>query len=139
MSIASRRISLVAAVAADSATNSPIWEPVQRGPGLPLTTSEVIHATRPPEALPAELEPQILATLTRPLHPHESHHVGNNNREQELRGAFAQLTPNQAFHLRRRLDLDRDSDALAVAFRRLVVDRRQRLRAFLADPRQRAA
>jgi len=36
-----------------------------------------------------------------------------------------------AFELARRLDADRDGDAVAVAFRRLVRERRQRLRTFL--------
>jgi len=36
-----------------------------------------------------------------------------------------------AFELARRLGADRDGDAVAVAFRRLVRERRQRLRTFL--------
>lgn len=100
------------------------------------TTSEVLAATRPPEQLSPDLEGQIMATLSRPLRPDEGHQIGNDNRERELRLLLATLTPIQAFHLRRRLELDRNTDPLALAFRRLIIDRRLRLRAFLADPRR---
>jgi len=56
-----------------------------------------------------------------------------------LREAFAALEPVDAFQMRRRLELDRATDVLAVTFRRLVPERRRRLVAFLADPKRRAA
>ena len=139
VNIGTRRLSLVAeeAEARRRSIGAPIWEPVEREPGGLPTTDEVLNAMRPPEQLPAELEASIVATLTRALRPDESHHTGNANRERELLAQFASLTPVQAYHLRRRLDLDRNNDALAVAFRRLLITRRQRLRAFLADTRRR--
>lgn len=139
VTIATRRIGLVAEVAEppkNRHATQPIWEPTLCTSGALPTTSEVLAATRPPEQLPADLEASIVGTLGRPLRPDEGHQNGNDNRERELRTLFAELTPIQALHLRRRLDLDRNDDLLAVAFRRLVVDRRQRLRTFLADPRR---
>ncbi len=138
-SIARRRISLVPNVDEPpqrGGTASPIWEPVTPEPRAVPTTSEVLAASRPPQQLTADLEEKIMATLSRPLLPGEGHQLGNDNRERELRGLLVTLTPIQAFHLRRRLELDRNNDQLAVAFRRLVVERRVRLRAFLADPRR---
>lgn len=133
-SIASRRLKIVADRAAESTTS--IWEPLARQAGGVPTTDEVLHQTRPPELLAPEIERAIVAVLLRPLRADESHQIDNDNRERELCHLFARLAPIEAYHLRRRLDLDRADDEVAVAFRRLVVERRQRLRALLADPRR---
>ncbi len=85
------------------------------------------------------IEASIIATLTRPLRPGENHQSGNANREAELQGVFATLDALQSAELLRRLDLDRPDDALARAFGRIVIERRTRLRAFLADTRRRQA
>lgn len=116
---------------------APVWEPVPLQPAEIPTTSEVLHETRPPEALEPAMEAAILHALTRPLAPREGHQIGNANRERELTELFANLDVMQAHHLGRRLDLDRPSDTLAQAFRRMIVERRGRLRAFIADTRRR--
>lgn len=115
---------------------APIWEPVGASAGQPPTTSAVLHATRPPEALPAAVEAAFVATLTRPLAPGETHTTGNAERERELASLIVGLTPLQAHHLGRRLDIDRADDALARAWKRLLAERRERLRALLRDPRR---
>ncbi len=101
------------------------------------TTSEVLNMTRPPEDLEPALEAAIVGALTRPLAPGESHQAGNANREREVKELFASLDVVQAHHLGRRLDLDRPTDTLAQAVRRMTVERRVRLRAVLADARRR--
>lgn len=136
--IAMRRMQLVTEEQPPASTPggmTPIWEPMSIVPERP-TTSSILNSTRAPEELPEALEAEILATFVRPLEPGESHQVGNDNRERELRTLFEELSPLQAHHLRRRLELDRNSDPIAVVFRRLLAERRQRLRAFLADPRR---
>ena len=81
----------------------------------------------------------MITILTRPLRPGEGHQIGNANREAELRDLFATLDPLQAREVLRRLDVNRSDDALVRAFTRMVVERRSRLRAFLADARRRQA
>jgi hypothetical protein len=61
-------------------------------------------------------------------------HVEFPEKEKQLRRIIQSLTPVDALALRKRLQADRDDDALVVAFRRLTRDRRDRLIAFLADP-----
>lgn len=126
---------------ARSLGHTPIWEPVAskpspRAPALP-TTSEVLARTVAPDRLPPELEHAMLAVLTRPLAAGESHQTGNDHRERELCALIATLDLAQAHHLGRRLDLERATDALAQAFRRMVIDRRQRVRTFVAGARRR--
>lgn len=115
-------------------SSEPVWQPGASADSSQPTTSVLAAITAP--ALPPDREAEIIAILTRPLRPDENHMIGNNNRERELRAAFAKLAPIEAIALRRRLDCDRDADALAIAFRRLKVERRESLRAFLAEPRR---
>jgi len=96
------------------------------------TTDQARGATGGGRPLPAELEAAMQRVLCRPPAAHETHRECAQNRERELRELFVRLTPIEAFDLGRRLDADRDGDALAVSFRRLVRERRQRLRTFLA-------
>lgn len=118
----------------------PIWEPVavSKAARVP-TSSEVLHKTRTPNELRNDVEAQLTHTLTRPLAPDETHQTGAANRERELMAAIASLDVTQAFHLGRRFEIDRSDDPLAVAFRRFTVERRQRIRVFIADARRRAA
>lgn len=78
----------------------------------------------------------ILAILRASAEPDESAHLAGERRERELKTAFTGLTPADALALRKRLEANREGDELAVAFRRLNVERRDRLLAFLADPRR---
>ena len=119
------------------AVAAPIWESVPPLSDAIPTTSEVLHGTRPPEDLEPAMESAILQALTRPLAPGKGHQIGNANRERELLELFANLDAMQSHHLGRRLDLDRPGDTLAQAFRRMIVERRGRLRAFIADARRR--
>jgi len=117
-----------------------VWEPEPAiDPSALPTSSDVIARTRPPETLEPAMEAEILRTLTRPVAAGETDRVGNARREHDLGTLFSQLDVLQSHHLGRRLDLGRPTDAIAVAFGRLVVERRQRLRAWLADARRRAS
>ena len=130
--IATRRVRLVA----DANVSTSIWSLGVVASSAVPTTDQVLHRRVPSDAFPADVEQTIIAVLTRSLRADENHAVGNNNRERELRAIFARLEPSQALQVRRRLDADRSDDPLAAAFRRIVVERRQRLRAFLASPRR---
>lgn len=138
--ISTRRLSLVCETTpanAASPSAGPIWEPVPSEHARIPTTSEVLAL--PPGQLAAEVEAELIALATRPLAAGESHYTGGENRERELRLMFARLTPLQAHQLRRRLDIERSDDALVISFRRLAVERRVRLKTFLADPRRRVS
>ena len=125
------------AAAPATADAGPLWEPT--APSANPTTSTVLHATRPPEALPAEVEAAFMIALTRSLAPGETHTTGNAARERELAGLIIGLSPLQTHHLGRRLDIDRADDAFARAWKRLLAERRDRLRALMRDPRRAAA
>jgi hypothetical protein len=101
-------------------------------------TTDMIRSLRSqPLDLRADLENSIIETMSRKVDAADGHRLGNDRREQELVAIFRTLTPVQLLGVRRRLDADRATDPLAVAFRRLTVERRQRLRAFIDDPRRR--
>lgn len=116
----------------------PLWEPSVAASSVP-TTDQLRATSRPPELLPAEVEASIIAALTRPITPGEGHREGNDRRERELVELFVQLTPVQILDLRRRLANARFDDKLAHAFKRLIIERRQRLMSGLEDPRRRLA
>jgi hypothetical protein len=111
-----------------STAHAPIWEP-----------TTVVAPSRVEIVIPADIEASIIATLTRGLRAGETHQSGNANREAELRDLFDTLDPLQAREVVRRLDVNRSDDPLARAFGRLMIERRSRLRAFLADARRRQA
>lgn len=116
-----------------------IWTPGSASePARAPTTSDVLHRARAPENLTPEVEAAILAAIQRPLQAGETHRTGNDAREREVLAIFARLSPTQAVYLRQRLDRDRDDDPVAIVFRRLLAERRRRMRAFLADPRRHA-
>lgn len=90
-------------------------------------------------ALTEDLEAAMIACLMRPRLADESHLDAAVQRELLLRELFDQLSATQVLTLARRLDADSDSDRVAVAFRRLSIERRRRLRAYLGDARRRIA
>lgn len=91
-------------------------------------------------ALTEDTEAAMIELLTRPrLADDESHYRAAQYREQLLRDLFDQLSAMQALTLARRLDADSDGDRVAVAFRRLTIERRRHLRAYLGDARRRLA
>ena len=63
----------------------------------------------------------------------------HRRKEQELGELFAKLTAIEACTLHKRLSNPAATDHLAVAFGRLIVERRARLLTFLGDTRRRAA
>src|SRR5688572_21880358 len=136
ISISSRRASLVVDAETTAQAPAPIWEPIAPTQSIIPTSTAAVHACSSKHELTPDLERRLIATLTRPLSAEESHQVGNDNRERELRSYIEELSQIEAFVLRRRLDADRSNDKVAVAFRRLVVERRVRLKALLADPRR---
>jgi hypothetical protein len=136
ISISSRRVSLVAEGQPPAPSHVPIWEPLSPPPGMVPTSSEVLNASAPKHRLPPDIEERFIATLTRPLDPSETQQSGNNAREGELRGLIETLSAMDAYVLRKRLDADRNDDKLAVTFRRLIAERRARLKVLLADPRR---
>jgi hypothetical protein len=133
-SAAARRVALVAEDT--PTTDTPIWEPTPLAPNTIPTSSEVLNTELPKRTFSATAESELIGIITRPLGDHETHQSGGDNRERELRSYLASLSPAEAFALRKRLDADRSDDKIALAFRRLLVERRVRLRAFLADPRR---
>ncbi len=84
-------------------------------------------------AAPVEIpiEQQIIDTIAAPLHANETSRVGNDRKEREVAMLLAQLTPVQSLALSKRLAVNAADDPLAVAFGRMLVDRRNRLIAFL--------
>ncbi len=82
------------------------------------------------------IEHQIAALIVRPIEPGEGHRTGNDRKERELLMLLETLTAVEALTLRRRLACSRPDDALAMAFGRLVVERRTRVLAFLDDTRR---
>ena len=64
-------------------------------------------------------------------HSNETARVGHDRKEREVATLFAQLTPAQSLALSKRLAINAPDDPLAVAFGRMLVDRRNRLIAFL--------
>lgn len=117
----------------ETGRHSTVWEPVRREHGSTPTSSEVIDAAhrRPPETLSNGFEQALIATLTRPLTPQEGHSDGAARREHEVAAILLQLNASDAYHLSRRLRLERRNDPVVIAFQRLVIERRQRLRAVL--------
>jgi hypothetical protein len=84
-------------------------------------------------------ERAIVEALLRPIDPCDGHRLGNERKEQEVCALFAALPVLEAMELHRRLRIARAGDAVAAAFARLVVERRQRLLAFLGEAPRRAA
>jgi len=121
-----------------TAAAQPLWQPSEPTSSTP-TTDQLRAQARSPESLPAETEASIIVALTRPIVPGEGHRDGNDRRERELYELFGQLTPVQTLDLRHRISIARTDDRLAQAFKRLVIERRQRLTSFLEDPRRRLA
>lgn len=123
---------------------------------MPLTIADSGELTAPSLAAPADtietevtivierdeviaLEPSILQALASPPRYGETIEAAYRRKERELADLFGSLTRGEAATLERRLSAAREDDVLAQRFARLVVDRRTRLLAILADiPRREA-
>ena len=115
-----------------------IWEAPPASAATP-TTSEVMHATRVPRSLQADIEDALIAVIISPLRTNETYVAAGHRREREAKTILEQLDPAQAHHLGRRLDIARPDDPIVVAFCRFSVERRARLRTFIAEAKRRAA
>lgn len=120
----------------------------QQGGERPSTAADVYDPTldrvrevRP--TLPAIVRPEVDARLLAILDARgaigETVYVTYARKEQELGAVFATLPALEAMVMHRRLSEPQPGDELAEKFARLVVDRRSRLLAFLADARRREA
>ena len=85
----------------------------------------------------AACEPRVLEILASAAHAGETIDVEYRRKERELAALFAALAPAEAAALQRRLS-DARTD-LGARFARLVIERRSRLLAILADAPRRAA
>lgn len=87
-----------------------------------------------------ELEPvvedRLQSVLSSPVGPYETSSTAAARREAELSYVIRSLTMRQAYELDRRLRVDGSGDTVAAAFRRLTVERRQRLRNVLESHRR---
>ncbi len=90
-------------------------------------------------AIEIRSEAAITEVIERQVDPVEGHLIGHQRKEQELRVLFAALSLHEAWEVRRRIMEARPGDRLAASFQRLVLERRGRLVAFLADAGRRAA
>lgn len=90
------------------------------------------------KAAPVELpiEAQLIAAIEQPLRSGEMHRVGNDRKEREIAALLDTLTPVQSLTLCTRLAAGTASDPLVIAFGRLLVERRNRLIAFLERRRR---
>ena len=95
-----------------------------------------VKPTIPPLARP-ELDAQLIAILDAPAAYGETVSAQFARKERELGGVFAALTAVESLAMQRRLEHAQPKDDLAQRFARLVIDRRNRLLAFLADRRRR--
>lgn len=99
--------------------------------------------TRPTFQLSAELEAQLITIIDAPIDGSAA--TGFARKEQQLGAAFAALSLQQSRELLRRLKVNTldnpvaTADVLRARFATFVVERRNRLLAFLADAPRRAA
>ena len=132
-------------------------------PGRPLPMAIVEETTTPVIAAPIEeeqtkedvvehvdpevtfaiekmsCEQTIIDVLVTPPHYGETIESAYRRKERELTELFSTLARSEAAVLLKRLSDPRTEDALATRFARLVIDRRTRLLALLADAPRREA
>lgn len=97
-----------------------IWEP---------TVLQGVRRAAAPVTIP--IESQLIATIEAPLQTNETSRVGHDRKEREVASLLAQLTPAQSLTLTKRLAANAPHDPLAAAFGRMLVERRNRLVAYL--------
>jgi hypothetical protein len=106
------------------------------------TKEDVIEHVEPEVTYAIEkmsCEQTIIDVLVTPPHYGETIEAAYRRKERELTELFATLSRSEAAVLLKRLSDPRTEDALATRFARLVVDRRTRLLALLADAPRREA
>ena len=105
----------------------------------PEVVTPVIAREPADESIGAAIEQTILDILTSAPMFGETIDAAYRRKERELAELFESLTRSEAATLQRRLVDPRSDDAIATRFARLVVDRRTRLLAVLADAPRREA
>lgn len=107
----------------------------------PRATPPVLRLVedREPAADSLACEPEVMAILTRTAAAGETIEVAYRRKEQALARVFGALSADDARVVHRRLSEARTDDTLAQQFARLVIDRRMRLLAILADAPRREA
>ena len=118
-----------------------------------ITTAVVVDTVEPEVTAVVEtVEPEVttaieqmsceqtmIDVLTSSPHYGETIELAYRRKERELTELFATLARGEAATLHKRLSDPRDGDTLASRFARLVIDRRTRLLAILADAPRREA
>ncbi len=92
-----------------------------------------------PEFKRAEIDAQLSAILDAPAAYGETVSANFKRKEHDLGQVMATLNAVESLAMQRRLASPQPHDELAQKFARMVVERRNRLLAFLADNRRRAA
>jgi len=108
-------------------------------PPAPEPVAEVVEVASVPVAASLTLDDQIFAILDEPAPPGVTVSVAYRAKEQTLTAYFMSLSVADARALHRRFTIPSPDDALAERFSRLVVERKARLVAVLADARRREA
>lgn len=93
----------------------------------------------PPSPAQSAIDAQLVAIIDEPLPPGETTMAGYQRKEIKLVSMLCRLTVLESRSLHARLSNPIASDALAMKFMRLTIERRMRLLNFLADARRRAA
>jgi hypothetical protein len=109
---------------------------------IPSPIEDEVEHVDPEETcaiVPMSCEQTIIDVLVTPPRYGETIEAAYRRKERELTELFATLDRNEASTLLKRLSDPRTEDALAMRFARLVVDRRTRLLALLADAPRREA
>ena len=101
--------------------------------------SEATHAIERAESISMAIEDTIIEILATSPAYGETIEAAYRRKERELAVLFASLTRIEAAALQRRLTAPRADDVLAQRFARLVVERRTRLLALLAETPRREA
>lgn len=111
----------------------PIWDPAAMAPAPALSVPA--RAPDPVDAFDARFVAIVMAAPP----PGFTAKAAHDAKEQALLALLAGLTPVESLYLHKRLANPRPGDAVAAAFGRMVVERRGRILAFVADARRRAA
>ena len=101
--------------------------------------ARVAEVASVPVAASLTLDDQIFAILDEPAPPGVTTSMAYRDKEQTLTAYFMTLSVADARALHRRFTIPSPEDALAERFSRLVVERKARLVAVLADARRREA
>jgi len=127
----------LAVIPVSSAASAP--HRVDEHADLRLVDEPELGALSDPAARATRLDARMLAILASgPAHG-ETLDAAFRRKEHELGAVFARLSVAESRALHRRLSVPAQDDLVAARFGQLIVERRGRLLAFLADARRREA